>query len=69
MVSDSYSCGQIAGEELVKNHPEGGKVAVLDFPDVYKRQVLNLTLDCRNNPCSFLLSGTSPNPLAMAWDS
>lgn len=32
VVSDSYSCGQIAGEELVKNHPEGGKVAVLDFP-------------------------------------
>lgn len=32
VVSDSYSCGQIAGEELIKNHPEGGKVAVLDFP-------------------------------------
>lgn len=32
VVSDSYSCGQIAGEELLKNHPEGGKVAVLDFP-------------------------------------
>lgn len=32
VVSDSYSCGEIAGEELVKNHPEGGKVAILDFP-------------------------------------
>lgn len=32
VVSDSYSCGQIAGEELIKNHPNGGKVAVLDFP-------------------------------------
>ncbi len=32
VVSDSYSCGQIAGQELIKNHPEGGKVAVLDFP-------------------------------------
>ena len=28
--------------------------------------VLNRTPDCKNNPCSFLLSGTMPNPLAMA---
>ncbi len=34
VVSDSYSCGQIAGEELIKKGPEGGKVAVLDFPGI-----------------------------------
>lgn len=29
---DAYSAGNIAGEELVKNHPEGGQIAILDFP-------------------------------------
>jgi len=29
---DAYSAGQIAGQALIKNHPEGGKVAILDFP-------------------------------------
>lgn len=29
---DAYSAGDIAGQELVANHPEGGKIAILDFP-------------------------------------
>ena len=29
---DAYSAGNIAGLELIKNHPDGGSVAVLDFP-------------------------------------
>lgn len=30
--TDSAGAGKAAGEELVKNHPDGGKIAILDFP-------------------------------------
>lgn len=29
---DAYSAGEISGQSLAKAHPEGGKVAILDFP-------------------------------------
>lgn len=31
--TDAYMAGQIMGEELVKNHPDGAKIAILDFPE------------------------------------
>jgi ribose transport system substrate-binding protein len=33
VATDNYSAGQIAGKALVKAHPKGGKIAVLDFPE------------------------------------
>ena len=31
--TDNYSAGRLAGEELLKNHPNGGTVAILDYPE------------------------------------
>ena len=32
VATDNYEAGKIAGEALVKNDPDGGKVAILDYP-------------------------------------
>lgn len=32
IATDNYEAGFISGEALVKNNPEGGKVAILDYP-------------------------------------
>lgn len=32
IATDNYEAGYISGEALVKNKPEGGKVAILDYP-------------------------------------
>ena len=32
VATDNYEAGKISGEALVKNDPDGGKVAILDYP-------------------------------------
>lgn len=32
IATDNYEAGHISGEALVRNNPEGGKVAILDYP-------------------------------------
>ena len=32
IATDNYEAGYISGEALVKNDPDGGKVAILDYP-------------------------------------
>lgn len=31
--TDAYMAGRLMGEELVKNNPDGAKIAILDFPE------------------------------------
>lgn len=33
VATDAYMAGQIMGEELVANNPDGAKIAILDFPE------------------------------------
>ena len=33
VASDCYMAGKLCGEQMVKNHPNGGKIAILDFPE------------------------------------
>jgi ribose transport system substrate-binding protein len=33
VATDCYMAGELAGEQMVKNHPNGGKIAILDFPE------------------------------------
>ena len=33
VATDCYMAGKLAGEQMVKNHPNGGKIAILDFPE------------------------------------
>ena len=33
VATDCYMAGRLAGEEMVKKHPNGGKIAILDFPE------------------------------------
>ena len=33
MATDCFMAGKLDGEQMVKNHPDGGKIAILDFPE------------------------------------
>jgi ribose transport system substrate-binding protein len=33
VASDCYMAGKLCGEQMLKNHPNGGKIAILDFPE------------------------------------
>lgn len=33
VATDAYMAGQIMGEELIANNPDGAKIAILDFPE------------------------------------
>lgn len=33
VATDAYMAGKLAGQELVRRNPEGGKIAILDFPE------------------------------------
>jgi ribose transport system substrate-binding protein len=33
VATDDYMAGKLAGEQLVKRNPNGGKIAILDFPE------------------------------------
>lgn len=33
VASDCYMAGKLCGEQMAKNHPNGGKIAILDFPE------------------------------------
>jgi ribose transport system substrate-binding protein len=33
VATDDYMAGKLDGEQMVKNHPNGGKIAILDFPE------------------------------------
>jgi ribose transport system substrate-binding protein len=32
VATDCFMAGKLDGEQMVKNHPDGGKIAILDFP-------------------------------------
>lgn len=33
VATDCFMAGKLDGEQMVKNHPDGGKIAILDFPE------------------------------------
>jgi ribose transport system substrate-binding protein len=33
VATDDYMAGKLDGEQMVQNHPNGGKIAILDFPE------------------------------------
>jgi ribose transport system substrate-binding protein len=33
VATDCFMAGKLDGEQMIKNHPDGGKIAILDFPE------------------------------------